>query len=43
MHWKTYRRLYDQHEAAWEEYMEAFAAEVGRLSDRLGAIVDTGR
>jgi hypothetical protein len=42
MHWKTYWRHYERHEAAWSEYMAALAVEVGRLSDRLGAIVDKG-
>jgi hypothetical protein len=42
MHWKTYWRHYERHEAAWSEYMGALAVEVGQLSDRLGAIVDKG-
>ena len=43
MHRKTYWRLYDLHEAAYAQYVGALAVEVGRLSDRLGAIVDRGR
>ncbi len=43
MHWKTYWRLYDSHEAAYTQYIGALAIEVGRLRDRLGAVTDRRR
>ncbi len=43
MHWKTYRRLYERHEAAWAQYAGALAVEVGRISAQLDAIAERGR
>lgn len=43
MHWRTYSRLYGLHEVAYAQYVGALSLELGRMSDRLGAIVDKRR
>ncbi len=43
MHRNTYRRLYDQHEAAYARYAGALALEVRRITDRWDAILDRRR
>jgi len=43
MHWKTYWRLYEHHEVAWEQYAGALAVEMERMRAQLDAIADRGR
>ena len=43
MHWKTYWRLYERHEVAWEQYAGALAVEMERMRAQLDAIADRGR
>jgi hypothetical protein len=43
MHRKTYRRLYEEHEAAWALYAGALASELGKMYERLDAMADRRR
>ena len=43
MHWKTYQRLYDEHDAAWARYAGALTSELSKMYERLDAMADRGR